>query len=235
MIRPPDFSPDKAYPLIMMVYGGPGSQGVYNEFEINPWVQYLAQEGYVIANVNNRGSSGYGRDFEKSVYLNLGELEAADYAAAANHLAKNNWIDPSKIAIRGHSYGGYMAALSMVLYPDTYSVALAGAPVTDWRLYDTIYTERYMGLLEENEENYINSSVMAHARDFQGNMLVAHSSMDENVHIQNTMQLLTAFTNAGKDIDVRIYPPGAHGVAYNQQSYLLLHQVYTGYLNRHLK
>jgi len=235
MVRPPNFSPDSTYTLIMMIYGGPGSQGVFNQFETNPWVQYLAQEGYVIANVNNRGSAGYGKEFEKAVYENLGEHEAADFAETATYLAANDWIDSENIAIRGHSYGGYMAALSMVLHPDVFDLALVGAPVTDWKLYDTIYTERYMGLLEENREGYRNSSVMAHAGNLKGDMLVAHSSMDENVHIQNTMQMLTAFTNAGKDIDVRIYPPGAHGVAYNQQSYLLLHTVYTNYLNRHLK
>jgi dipeptidyl-peptidase-4 len=235
MIRPPDFDPDKTYPLIMMIYGGPSSQGVYNQFETNAWVQYLTQEGYIVANVNNRGSGGYGREFEKSVYKNLGHLEASDFSETAQYLGSKDWVDEENMAIRGHSYGGYMAALTMVLHPETFDVALVGAPVTDWRLYDTIYTERYMGTLEENRENYINSSVMEHANKFSGNLLVAHSSMDENVHIQNTMQMLTAFTNAGKDIDVRIYPPGAHGVAYNQQSYLLLHQVYTSYLNRHLK
>lgn len=235
MIRPPDFDPDKSYPLILMIYGGPSSQGVYNQFETNAWVQYLTQEGYVVANVNNRGSGGYGREFEKSVYKNLGHLEASDFSETALYLGSKDWVDEENMAIRGHSYGGYMAALTMVLHPETFDVALVGAPVTDWRLYDTIYTERYMGTLEENRENYLNSSVMEHANKFSGNMLVAHSSMDENVHIQNTMQMLTAFTNAGKDIDVRIYPPGAHGVAYNQQSYLLLHQVYTSYLNRHLK
>ncbi|REL33132.1 S9 family peptidase [Rhodohalobacter sp. SW132] len=235
MIRPPDFDPEHAHPLIMMIYGGPSSQGVYNQFETNAWVQYLAQEGFVIANVNNRGSGGYGRDFEKVVYENLGEWETYDVVQTAKYLGSYDWVDQERMAIRGHSYGGYVAALSMVLHPGVFQVGLVGAPVTDWRLYDTIYTERYMGLLEENEENYTNSSVMEHARNFTGNMLVAHSSMDENVHIQNTMQMLTAFTNAGKDIDVRIYPPGAHGVAYNQQSYLLLHQVYTRYLNRHLK
>jgi len=235
IIKPANFDPEKPHPLILMVYGGPSSQGVYNQFETNAWVQYLTQQGYIIANVNNRGSGGYGRDFEKSVYKQLGILEAEDFAETANYLASYDWVDKSRMGIRGHSYGGYMAALTMVLHPRVFRVGLVGAPVTDWRLYDTIYTERYMGLLEENEENYINSSVMAHAQFLQGSMLVAHSSMDENVHIQNTMQMITAFTNTGKDVDLRIYPPGAHGVAYNQQSYLLLHQVYTNYLNRHLK
>ena len=234
MIRPPDFDEEKSYPLVLMVYGGPSAQGVYNQFETNTWAQYLAQQGYVIANVNNRGSGGYGRDFEKVVYENLGKWEAYDFAETAKYLSSYDWVDGDRMAIRGHSYGGYMAALTMVLHPDVFKAGIVGAPVTDWRLYDTIYTERYMGLLEENMENYINSSVMAHADKLEGYMLVAHSSMDENVHIQNTMQMITAFTDAGKDIDLRIYPPGAHGVFYNRESFLLLHRVYTDFLERHL-
>jgi dipeptidyl-peptidase 4 len=115
-----------------------------------------------------------------------------------------------------------------------FEVSIVGAPVTDWRLYDTIYTERYMGLLEENEEAYYESSVMTHAANLDAKMLVVHSSMDENVHIQNTMQMIRAFTDHGIDVDVRIYPPGAHGVAYNQQSYFLLYETYTNFLNRYL-
>ena len=235
IVKPADFDPNESYPLLLMIYGGPSSQGVYNQFETNAWVQYLVQQGFVIANVNNRGSGGYGRDFEKSVYLNLGKLEAEDYAETARYLSGYDWIDGNNMAIRGHSYGGYMAAMTMVLHPGVFKAGIVGAPVSDWRLYDTIYTERYMGLLEVNMDNYINSSVMAHAGRLQGNLFVAHSSMDENVHIQNTMQMITAFTNAGKDVDLRIYPQGEHGVAYNQQSYLLLHQAYTNFLKRHLK
>lgn len=235
VVKPHDFDSTATYPLLLSIYGGPGAQGVYNQFEADAWTQYLAQEGYVIANVNNRGSGGYDREFEKSVYKNLGALEAFDFAETARYLGAKNWIDSSRMAIRGHSYGGYMAALTAVLYPSVFKASIVGAPVADWRLYDTIYTERYMGLLEENEENYIRSSVMAHAGKLQANMLIAHSSMDENVHVQNTMQMLTGFINAGKDVDLRIFPKGAHGVAYNQQSYLLLLQAYTNYLNRHLK
>ena len=190
----------------------------------------------MIANVNNRGNGGYSWDFENSVYKNLGELEAEDFAETAGYLSSEyGWIDADRMAIRGHSYGGYMAALTMVLHPDVFKVGIVAAPVTDWRLYDTIYTERYMGLLDENREGYINSSVMAHAKNLKGNLLVVHSSMDENVHIQNTMQMVTAFTTAGKDIDLRIYPPGDHSVSYNVQSELLLYKTYTSYLNKLLK
>ncbi|WP_206017985.1 S9 family peptidase [Rhodohalobacter barkolensis] len=235
LIRPNNFDPDKTYPLVLMIYGGPGYQGVFNEFESSTWVQYLAQQGYVIANINNRGSSGYGRDFKESVYKRLGILEAQDYAATATYLAQRSWIDENRIAIRGHSYGGFMSAISAVLYPNIFKLSLVGAPVTDWRLYDSIYTERYMGLPDENDENYNNSSIMYHAHKLRAKMLVTHSSMDDNVHIQNTMQMLSAFAEAGKDVDLRIYPKGKHGVHYNEQSYLLLFQVYTDYLEKHLK
>lgn len=235
IIKPTNFNPDHSYPLIMMIYGGPGAQGVYNQFETSAWYQYLAQQGYVIANVNNRGSGGYSWDFETSVYKNLGHLEAADYVETANYLSSEyDWIDAERMAIRGHSYGGYMSAMTMVLHPGVFKVGIVAAPVTDWRLYDTIYTERYMGLLDENLEGYKNSSVMPHAENLEGHLLVAHSSMDENVHVQNTMQMITALTNAGKDVDLRIYPPGDHSVSYNNQSYLLLYKTYTNYLNKHL-
>ncbi|WP_234567284.1 S9 family peptidase [Rhodohalobacter sp. 614A] len=235
IIKPTDFDPERTYPLIMMIYGGPGSQGVYNSFETNAWYQFLAQQGYVIANVNNRGSGGYSWDFQNSVYKNLGQLEAQDYVDTAEFFASQyDWIDGDRMAIRGHSYGGYMTSLTMVLHPGVFKVGLVGAPVTDWRLYDTIYTERYMGLLNRNEEGYESTAVMPYAKNLDGNLFVAHSSMDENVHVQNTMQMITAFTNAGKDVDLRIYPPGDHSVSYSNQSYLLLYKTYTNYLNKHL-
>lgn len=236
LIKPVDFDPDSSYPVLLDVYGGPGSQGVFNQFETNGWRQYLAQLGYAVVNINNRGSGGYGRDFEKSVYGRLGWLEAEDFAETARYLARTlPWADSTRMAIRGHSYGGYMAALTPLLYPDEFRVSIATAPVTDWRLYDTIYTERYMGLLPENEENYTRSSVMTHAGNLKAKMLLAHSAMDENVHIQNTMQLVRAFTDAGLDVDLRIYPPGEHGVAYNASSFFLLYETYINYLNRFLQ
>ena len=236
LIKPIDFDPEKSYPLILNIYGGPGAQGVYNNWEGNGWNQWLAQQGYVIANVNNRGSGGYGHDFEKSVYLNLGHQEAYDFAETAKYLSStHSWIDGDRMAIRGHSYGGYMSSFTILNHPDVFKVAIVGAPVTDWKLYDTIYTERYMGLLSENEEGYTKTAVTTYADKLKGKMFIAHSSMDENVHVQNTMQLVKALTDAGKDADLRIYPPGAHGVAYSAASYVLLYQTYTDYLNQHLK
>lgn len=235
MIKPIDFDPDKQYPLILNIYGGPGAQGVYNRFETSTWTQYLAQEGYVIANINNRGSGGYGSDFEKIVYKQLGKWEAHDFVETANWIAQKEWVDSTRMAIRGHSYGGYMSSLTMLLHPDTFDVGIIGAPVTDWRLYDSIYTERYMGLLENNREGYKQSSPQTHADSLKGDILIVHSAMDENVHMQNTMQLVKALIDAGKDADLRIFPPGAHGVSYNTTSRDLLYETYTNYLNKHLK
>lgn len=235
IIKPVDFDPNKKYPLFLNIYGGPGAQSVYNQFETNGWMQYLAQQGYVIASVNNRGSGGYGHDFEKIVYKHLGKWESHDFEETAKYLAQKPWVDGDRMTIRGHSYGGYMTSYTMLTHPGVFDVGLVGAPVTDWRLYDSIYTERYMGLLDENKEGYIESAVSPYAANLEGDLFIAHATSDENVHVQNTMQLLTALTSNGKDATLRIYPPGAHGVAYNRTSYILLYSTYTDYLNRHMK
>ena len=235
IVKPVDFDQNKKYPVMLDIYGGPGAQSVYNDFSTSGWHQYLAQQGYVIVSVNNRGSGGYGRDFEKVVYEQLGKYESLDFAETAKYLAKQPWVDANRMAIRGHSYGGYMSSYTMLTYPGVFKVALVGAPVTDWRLYDSIYTERYMGLLPENEAKYNASAVTTYAKNLAGKMFIAHSTMDENVHVRNTFQLMNALEDAGKDADLRIYPPGAHGVSYNGASYLLLYQQYVDYLGLNLK
>jgi len=234
VIKPPNFDSTKAHPLFLNIYGGPGAQSVYNEFGTNGWNQYLAQQGYVVASVNNRGSGGYGEEFEKMVYKQLGNYESLDFVEAAQYLGDKPWVDANRMAIRGHSYGGYMTTFTMTRRPGTFKVGLAGAPVTDWRLYDTIYAERYMGLKENNIEGYNNSSPITFAGDLEGNLMIVHSAMDDNVHMQNTMQLITAFTNASEDVALRIYPPGRHGVAYNRTSYYLLYETLTKFLEEHL-
>ncbi len=235
IMKPLDFDPTKKYPVVMDIYGGPGAQSVYNEWATTGWHQWLAQTGYIIVGVNNRGSGGYGRDFEKVVYEKLGKYESLDFAEAAAYLAKQPWVDGNRMAIRGHSYGGYMSSYTMLTHPGVFKVSLVGAPVTDWRLYDSIYTERYMGLLPENEEKYKVSAVTTYAKNLAGKMFIAHSTMDENVHVRNTFQLMNALEDAGKDADLRIYPPGAHGVAYSPGTQLLLFQQYTTYLETNLK
>lgn len=235
MIKPFDFDSTKKYPAILAIYGGPESHSVFNSFETNGWHQYLAQQGYIVVDVNNRGNANYGSKFMKVVYKQLGKWESHDFVETAHYLAKLPYVDGSEIAIMGTSYGGYSTTYTMVTHPGVFKVGIANSAVTDWRLYDDIYTERYMGLLQDNEKGYVKSAVMTYADSLKGKLLLIHSTMDDNVHVRNTMQLLTALTNAGKDVDLRIYPPGAHGAAYNLSSYVLIMKVYDHYLNRYLK
>lgn len=236
LVKPLDFDEQKKYPLVMSIYGGPGAQSVYNEFGASAWEQYLSQQGYVVASVNNRGSGGYGQKFMEVVYEKLGVYESLDFAETAKYLVnKFSWIDGSRMAIQGHSYGGYTSSYTMLTHPDVFRVGIVAAPVTDQRLYDNIYAERYMGLLPENDEKYKNSAPITYAKNLKGKMLLVHSLMDDNVHVANTFQLLRALLDAGKDVDLRIYPPGDHSVAYDFQSYTLLQKTYFDYLETHLK
>lgn len=235
MIRPVPFDPAKKYPVLMSVYGGPGSQQVYDEFSTSGWYQYLAQQGYIVVGLNNRGTANYSRDFMKVVYGQLGKYESRDFAEAARYLARQPYVDGAHIAIQGTSYGGYSTVYSMLQYPDVFSLGIANSAVIDWRLYDSIYTERYMGLLAENGKGYDASSALPYASRLSGHLLMVHSAMDENVHPQNTMQMLTAFSAIGKDVEVRFYPPGAHGAAFNGASQLLMYEVYTEEMCRYLK
>ena len=234
MVKPVPFDPSKKYPVVFTIYGGPGSQGVYNQFDASGWKQWLAQKGYIVVDVNNRGTNNYGRDFMKVVYKQLGKYEAHDFAEAAKYLKTLPYVDGSHIAIMGTSYGGYSTMISMELYPDVFGLGMANSGVADWRLYDTIYTERYMSTLEDNVAGYAGGSVVENAPKLQGKLLMIHSMMDDNVHPQNTMQLLTAFTNAGKDIETRIYPPGRHGAAYNAESARLISEAQYTFLSRWL-
>jgi dipeptidyl-peptidase-4 len=232
MIKPPSFDASRKYPVVFTIYGGPGSQGVYNQFDASGWKQWLAQNGYIVVDVNNRGTNNYGRDFMKIVYKQLGKYEAHDFAEAAKYLRTLPYVDGNHMAIMGGSYGGYSTMISMELYPDVFSIGMSNSGVGDFRLYDTIYTERYMSTLGDNPTGYEQSSVVANAPKLRGHLLMIHSMMDDNVHPQNTMQLFTAFTNAGKDIEERIYPPGRHGAAYNAESARLINQVQFDFLQR---
>jgi dipeptidyl-peptidase-4 len=208
---------------------------VYNSFGASGWNQWLAQNGYVIVNVNNRGTNNYGRDFMKIVYKQLGRYEAHDFADAALFLRSRPYVDGTRVAIMGTSYGGYVAMYAMEAYPEVFSVGSSNSGVADWRLYDSIYTERYMSTLEDNPLGYRRSSVVENAARLRGKLLMIHSMLDDNVHPQNTMQLLTAFTEAGKDVDQRIYPPGRHGAAYDAQSEILMSTAQFEFLNRWLQ
>jgi len=235
IIKPFNFDPSKKYPVVFAIYGGPESHGVFNQFTSNGSSQWLAQNGYIVVDINNRGNANYGSAFMKIVYKQLGKWESNDFVEAAHYLATLPYVDSSKMAIMGGSYGGYSTTYTLLTHPGVFKVGIANSPVTDWRLYDDIYTERYMGTLEDNAEGYKNSSDMTHAAGLKDHLFLIHSMSDDNVHPANTMQLLTALTNAGKDADLRIYPPGAHGAAYNRQSSFLINELSFYYLERYLK
>jgi len=235
IIRPTDFDSTKKYPVVFTIYGGPESHAVYNSFNESGFDQYLAQQGFFVVDINNRGIAGYGSAFMKIVYKQLGKYESQDFAEAARWLSHFPYIDSTRMAIIGTSYGGYSTIFTMLTHPGVFKVGIANSPVTDWRLYDDIYTERYMAPLADNEEGYIQSAAMTHASGLEGHLLLIHSTMDDNVHPVNSMQLLTALTNAGKDVDLRLYPPGGHGAAYSFGSYLLIQEVSFQYLERYLK
>jgi len=234
MIRPPDFDATQPHPVMVAVYGGPGAQDVYDEWATDGWHQYLAQQGYVVVRLNNRGGGNYGRDFMEIVYRELGRHEAQDFAELGAWLASQPWVDGDRMAIQGTSYGGYMAITTLLRHPGVYALGIANSPVTDWSLYDTIYTERYLGLLGENADGYRQSAVLSRAGELQDQLLLIHSGMDENVHPQHTMQLLTALAVAGKDAELRFFPPGAHGAAFDFASYVTMTEVYTNALCEHV-
>ncbi len=236
IVKPLDFDSTKRYPVIFAVYGGPGSQQVYDAFGASGLTQWYAQQGYVVVGLNNRGSGNYGSAFEKVVYRRLGHWEAHDFAEAARYLETMPWVDSAHIAIIGTSYGGYSTLYTMAMYPHLFTVGIANSPPTSWRLYDAIYTERYMGLLGDNLAGYDSSAASLYADSLKGDhLLLIHSMMDDNVHPINTMQMLTALTNAGVDASLRIYPPGRHGAAYNLPSFMLLEQVSDQFLNRWMR
>lgn len=214
IIKPPNFDENKEYPLFMFLYGGPGSQQVTNSFGWTNyyWYQMLAQKGYIVACVDNRGTGGKGSEFKKMTYKQLGKYEAIDQINAAKYFGKLNYIDSNRIGIQGWSYGGYMSSLAITKGADVFSLAIAVAPVTNWRYYDNIYTERYMQTPQENTSGYDENSPINHVEKLKGHYLLIHGGADNNVHVQNTMEMISALVNANKQFDLFIYPDKNHGI-----------------------
>jgi dipeptidyl-peptidase-4 len=214
MIKPPSFDETKKYPVFMYVYGGPGSQTVNNEWGYFNfvWFQMLAQKGYIVVSVDNRGTGGRGEEFKKSTYLKLGNLETKDQIEAAKWLGHKGFVDSDRIGIFGWSYGGYMSTLCLTKGANYFKSAIAVAPVTNWRYYDNIYTERFMRTPQENGTNYDANSPISHVKKMKGNYLLVHGTTDDNVHVQNTYDLITALVNANKQFDMQLYPNKNHGI-----------------------
>ena len=214
MIRPADFDPENKYPLFMFQYSGPGSQQVANRWHGSNdyWHQMLASEGYIIACVDGRGTGLKGRDFKKITQKELGKYEVEDQIAAAKLLSERPYIDPDRTGIWGWSYGGFMSSNCILKGNETFELAIAVAPVTSWRFYDTIYTERYMQTPQENPGGYDENSPLFFADRLKGDYLLVHGSADDNVHVQNTMRMIEALVQANKPFEWAIYPDKNHGL-----------------------
>ena len=224
LYKPRNFDPNKQYPLLVDVYGGPHSVGVTNRFRA---MQPYCELGFVIAKIGNRGTINRGKAFESANYLKLGLVDMDDQADGVKFLRKRDYIDGERVGISGHSYGGYMSALALLRYPNIFHVGVAGAPVTHWKNYDTIYTERYMRTPAENKAGYERGSCMAYADQLQGKLFILHGLVDDNVHPSNTWQLVKALQDAGKRFDLMVYPNSAHGFRYGSLKW--------DYFVRHLK
>lgn len=212
LIKPAGFQSGTKYPAVVSVYGGPGVQVVHNMWYGLDLDQVLAHRGYVVWQLDNRGSSGRGHSFEEPIYRELGKQEVADQRLGVEHLIGMGFVDPNRIGITGWSYGGYMTIRCLLFAPDIFEVGVAGAPVTDWHNYDTIYTERYMGLPDQNKKAYEASSNVQNAARLQGKLLIMHNFEDDNVLFQNTMQMVNALERANKQYFLQLYPLKSHGV-----------------------
>ncbi|MAU71772.1 MAG: S9 family peptidase [Pseudozobellia sp.] len=236
MIKPKDFDPSKKYPLLMYQYSGPGSQQVSNSWMgyRDYWHQQLASEGYVIACVDGRGTGFKGADFKKSTYLNLVKYETEDQIAAAKKLSELSFIDENRTGIWGWSFGGHMATNSLLKGSEVFETAIAVAPVTSWRFYDTIYTERFMRTPQENPDGYDDNSPLNYPELLQGDFLLIHGSGDDNVHAQHSMRMAEALIQANKQFDWAIYPDKNHGI-YGGNTRVHLFNKMTNFLNENLR
>lgn len=236
MIKPYNFDPTRKYPVFMTLYGGPGSQEVLDSWMGADywWYQSLAQQGYIIACVDNRGTGGRGEEFKKMTYLNLGHYETIDQIEAAKYLGSLPYADPARIGIFGWSYGGYMSSLCLLKGNDVFNSAIAVAPVTNWKWYDTIYTERYMRDEKENSKGYEENSPINFADRLTGNYLLVHGSSDDNVHYQHSAEMSAALIKANKQFDTYIYPNRNHGI-YGDNARRHLYVKMTDFLNKNLK
>ena len=232
MIKPVDFDENKTYPMFMFVYGGPGRQTVENSYDAfnGMWFQMLANEyDMIVVSVDNHGTDGRSEEFKKSTYGQMGKLETRDQTEAALELAKRSYIDGDRIGIFGWSYGGYMASNCLFQSPEVFKMAVAVAPVTNWRFYDNIYTERYMGLPADNGDGYDADSPLSHVDGLEGKYLLIHGTGDDNVHVQNSMRMVEALIQADKDFQWFAYPDKNHGI-YGGNTRMHLYRMMTKFI-----
>ncbi len=214
MITPPDFDPAKKYPVIVYVYGGPHAQLVTNSWMggASLFLYYMAQEGYIIFTLDNRGSAHRGRDFEQAVHRSMGTIEVEDQAEGVTYLKSLPYVDADRIGVNGWSYGGFMTISLMLKEADDFKVGVCGGPVTDWKYYEIMYGERYMDTPEQNPEGYEEASLLNHADKLKGDLLIIHGTFDPVVVWQHSLSLIKKFISEGKQVDYFVYPGHGHGV-----------------------
>lgn len=233
IMKPIHLQPDKKYPVLITQYSGPNSQQVKNSWSLS-WLNYLVQEGFIVACVDPRGTAARGEEFRKCTYMQLGKIESDDMIAAAQWLSRQPHVDAKNIGIWGWSFGGFMSSLCIMKGADVFSTAIAIAPVTNWRYYDSIYTERYMRTPGENEKGYDENSPMNYVDKLKGNLLICHGTADDNVHVQNAYELSERLVQANKQFDMAIYTNRNHNI-YGGNTTLQLYNRFVKYLNEHMK
>ncbi|MCB9205523.1 MAG: S9 family peptidase, partial [Flavobacteriales bacterium] len=235
MVKPTNFDPTKKYPVLVSIYGGPGSNTVNDSWgsKTQMWETMLAQQGYIIVSVDNRGTGNRGREFKNCTYKQLGKLEVEDYIETAKYLGTLGYVNPARIGMYGWSYGGYMSSLALTKGADYYSMAIAVAPVTNWRFYDSIYTERYMRTPQENAKGYDDNSPINHVDKMKGAYLLVHGTGDDNVHFQNSVEMTEALIEANKQFDFYMYPDRNHGI-YGKNARLHLFTKMTDFIKKNL-
>lgn len=214
MIKPGNFNSNVQYPVFMTQYSGPGSQQVTDSWKGSNywWYQMLAQQGYIVVCIDGRGTGGRGEAFKKMTYLQLGHYETLDQIEAAKYLGSLSYVDKTRIGIFGWSYGGFMSTLCILKGSEFFKAAIAVAPVTSWKWYDSIYTERYMRTVQENERGYTANSPVNFAHLLKGNYLLIHGMADDNVHFQHAVEMANALIREGKQFDTYYYPNRNHGI-----------------------
>lgn len=235
IMKPKDFDSNKKYPVFMYQYSGPGSQQVDNKWNTSNdyWYMMLTQQGYIVACVDGRGTGYKGVDFKKVTYKQLGKYEVEDQIDAAKVIANYSYVDKSRIGIWGWSYGGFMSSNCILKGNDIFKMAIAVAPVTNWRFYDSVYTERYMQTPQENPKGYDDNSPINFAEKLKGKYLLIHGSGDDNVHVQNTMQMMESLIRANKQFDSQIYPDKNHGI-YGGKTRIQLYNKMTTFIQNNL-
>jgi dipeptidyl-peptidase-4 len=235
IMKPANFDASKKYPVLVAIYGGPGSNTVLDSWGGRNylWHQMLCQQGYIVVSCDPRGTQFRGRDFKHSTYMNLGKNETNDFIDLAKYLGNQTYVDKDRIGMQGWSFGGYMTSLCMTKGADYYKAGIAVAPVTNWKYYDSIYTERFLRTPQENSGGYENNSPINFVDALKGKFLIVHGSADDNVHYQNTMDMVTALAAANKQFEMFIYPNKNHGI-YGGMTRLHLYNKMTAFLKENL-